>query len=85
MKAVMCTTENFYCTMCKFSVPSSGNDQKMNTFLPSSCNGQEQRWIHKKWQKLGQSMKIADFTDRYIICSAQQWIKFLFGNVNMCN
>lgn len=53
-------------------------------FLPNSCNGQDQRRIHKKWQKFGQSMKIADFADR-CICSAWQWIKFLFGNVNMCN
>jgi hypothetical protein len=56
----------------------------MYTFLPNSCNGQDQRRIHKKWQKFGQSMKIADFADRWI-CSAWQWIKFLFGNVNMCN
>jgi len=68
VKAVMCTTENFYCTMCKFSVLNSGNDQKMNTFLPSPCNGQQQRQIHKIWQKFGQSMKMADFTDRCIVC-----------------
>jgi len=54
--------------MCKFSVLNSGNDQKMNTFLPSSCNGEQQRQIHKKWQKFAQSMKIADFTYRCIIC-----------------
>jgi hypothetical protein len=77
----MRATERFYCTMCKFSVPSSGNDQKMYTFLPSSCNGQDQRRIHKKLHKFGQSMKIADFTDR-CICSAWLRIIFLFGNVN---
>jgi len=38
-----------------------------------------------KNDKFGQSMKIADFTDRCIICSAWQRIIFLFGNVNMCN
>jgi len=57
----------------------------MNTLLPSSCNGQQQRQVHKKWQKFDQSMKIADFTDRCVICSAWQQIEFLFGNVNMCN
>jgi len=30
-------------------------------------------------------MKIADFTDRCIICSARRRIKSIFGNVNMCN